>query len=84
MAVRTGTGCFHKSENRPTRVQSSSRIQSASNQSKLVPRKLDPGPSSKVGLNMSLALCWGLAYQGKDIVFKLMIEYSSLRDFYRP
>ncbi len=27
----------------------------------------------------------GLAYhQGKDIVFRLIIEYSSLRDFYRP
>ncbi len=23
----------------------------------------------------------GLAYQGKDIVFKFIIEYSSLRDF---
>jgi hypothetical protein len=31
-----------------TRVQSNSRIQFASNQSKLVPRKLDPGPLSKV------------------------------------
>jgi hypothetical protein len=35
-----------------TKVQSNSRIQSASNQSKLVPRKLDPGPSSKVGLSL--------------------------------
>ncbi len=27
----------------------------------------------------------GLAYQGKDIVFRFVIEYSSsLRDFYRP
>jgi hypothetical protein len=32
-----------------TKVQSNSRIQFASNQSKLVLRKLDPGPSSKVG-----------------------------------
>jgi hypothetical protein len=23
----------------------------------------------------------GLAYQGKDIVFRLIIEYNSLRDF---
>ncbi len=23
-------------------------------------------------------------YQGKDIVFRFTIEYSSLRDFYRP
>jgi hypothetical protein len=23
----------------------------------------------------------GLAYQGKDIVFRFIIEYSSLRDF---
>jgi hypothetical protein len=37
-------------------------------------------------------LCWindssnfvGLAYRGKDIVFRFIIEYSSLRDFYRP
>jgi len=33
-----------------TKVQSNSRIQFASNRSKLVPRKLDPRPSSKVGL----------------------------------
>jgi len=26
----------------------------------------------------------GLAYQGKDIVFRFIIEYSSLRDFYTP
>jgi hypothetical protein len=26
----------------------------------------------------------GLAYQGKDIVFRFIIEYSRLRDFYRP
>jgi hypothetical protein len=26
----------------------------------------------------------GLAYKGKDIVFRFIIEYSSLRDFYRP
>ncbi len=26
----------------------------------------------------------GLAFQGKDIVFRFIIEYSSLRDFYRP
>jgi hypothetical protein len=24
---------------------------------------------------------WGIAYQGKDIVFKFIIEYTSLRDF---
>jgi hypothetical protein len=29
-----------------------------------------------------MALVFGLAYQeGKDIVFRLIIEYSSLRDF---
>jgi len=33
-----------------TKVQSNPRIQFASNESKLVPRKLDRGPSSKVGL----------------------------------
>jgi hypothetical protein len=26
----------------------------------------------------------GFAYQGKDIVFRFIIEYSSLRDFFRP
>jgi hypothetical protein len=26
----------------------------------------------------------GLAYQGKDIVFKFIIEYNSLRDFGPP
>jgi hypothetical protein len=26
----------------------------------------------------------GLAYQGKDIVFRFIIEYSSLRDFGPP
>ncbi len=26
----------------------------------------------------------GLAYQGKDLVLGFTIEYSSLRDFYRP
>jgi hypothetical protein len=25
--------------------------------------------------------CLGLAYQGKDIVFRFIIEYSRLRDF---
>jgi len=25
-----------------------------------------------------------LAYQGKDILFRFIIEYSSLMDFYRP
>jgi hypothetical protein len=37
-----------------TKVQSNSRIQFASNQSKLVPRKLDPGPSSQMGLDKGL------------------------------
>jgi hypothetical protein len=33
-----------------TQVHSNSRIQFASHESKLGPRKLDPGPSSEVGL----------------------------------
>jgi hypothetical protein len=35
------------------------------------------------GLNTvgSLLNFVGLAYQGKDIVYRLIIEYSSLRDF---
>ncbi len=33
----------------------------------------------------TMALFIGPAYQGKkDIVFRFIIEYSSLRDFYRP
>jgi uncharacterized membrane protein YcfT len=30
---------------------------------------------------LSFARLVGLAYQGKDIVFRFNIEYSSLRDF---
>jgi hypothetical protein len=30
---------------------------------------------------LQTALLFGLAYQGKDIVFRFIIEYSSLRDF---
>ncbi len=37
-----------------TKVQSNSRIQFAPNESKLVPRKLDPGPWSKVGLRFMI------------------------------
>jgi hypothetical protein len=37
-----------------TKVQSNSSIQFASNSSKLVPRKLDPGPSSTVGMTQFL------------------------------
>jgi hypothetical protein len=34
-------------------------------------------------MNLSLSQCEfvGLAYQGKDIVFRFIIEYSSLMDF---
>jgi hypothetical protein len=43
----------------------------------------------KMGMYMNKHLCVlcltkifiGLAYQGKDIVFRFIIEYSSLRDF---
>jgi hypothetical protein len=30
---------------------------------------------------LQTALLFGLAYQGKDIVFRFIIEYSRLRDF---
>ncbi len=36
--------------------------------------------SKKIQNNMHL-LCVGLALAGKDIVFRFIIEYSSLRDF---
>jgi hypothetical protein len=37
-------------------------------------------------LPIYLLMCWstefiGLAYEGKDIVFRFIIEYSNLRDF---
>jgi hypothetical protein len=32
-------------------------------------------------LHRAMALVFGIAYQGKDIVFRLIIKYSSLRDF---
>jgi hypothetical protein len=39
----------------------------------------------KLTLGYGILICWhfvGLAYQGKDIVFRFIIEYSStLRDF---
>jgi hypothetical protein len=39
----------------------------------------------KVKAPSSGSTVFGLAYQqGKDIVFRLIIEYSSLRDFYWP
>jgi hypothetical protein len=61
---------------------------------KLAPQKKIPS-SSSISLSLSLtsltlAKCFwryssvGLAYQGKDFVFRFIIEYSSLRDFYRP
>jgi hypothetical protein len=34
-----------------------------------------------VGATPRLEIFVGLAYQGKDIVFKFIIEYNSLRDF---
>jgi hypothetical protein len=34
-----------------------------------------------VGATPRLEIFVGVAYQGKDIVFRFIIEYSSLRDF---
>jgi hypothetical protein len=40
------------------------------------------GQSLKTWLQASIvAILIGLAYQGKDIVFRFIIEYSSLMDF---
>jgi hypothetical protein len=36
---------------------------------------------SHFGKNRNERLFVGLAYQGKDIVFRFIIEYGSLRDF---
>jgi hypothetical protein len=42
-------------------------------------------PRPQLRLKMSLIFYWPFLYQGKDIiVFRFIIEYSSLRDFYRP
>jgi hypothetical protein len=30
---------------------------------------------------LGVCVCFGLAYQGKDIGFRFIIEYRSLRDF---
>jgi len=38
----------------------------------------------EVFLLLLVEMIFGLAYQGKDVVFRFVIEYSSLRDFYRP
>ncbi len=49
--------------------------------SKMVCHHFQPGlyyPNYK----LRILIC--LAYHGKDIVFRFIIEYSSLRDFYRP
>jgi hypothetical protein len=35
-------------------------------------------------LKMWMDLLLALAYQDKDVAFRFIIEYSSLRDFYRP
>jgi len=46
-----------------TKVQSNSRIQFASNQSKWVPRKLDAGPLSKVGLRVNTRMTFLLSME---------------------
>ncbi len=41
----------------------------------------EPQTLACVGLTPRLEIFVGLAYQGKDIVFRFIIEYNSLRDF---
>ncbi len=52
---------------------------------KILPPK-SPKQSQKKqhGLAFRFCNCIGLAYQGKDIVFRLIIECSSLREFWLP
>ncbi len=60
----------------------------------LVPVHTEYPVEGNISLSLSLSLYGpihllttsfiGLAYQGKNIVFRFIIEYSSLRDFYRP
>jgi hypothetical protein len=40
-----------------------------------------PPTISTLLTSVCLLLFVGIAYQGKDIVFRFIIEYSSLRDF---
>jgi hypothetical protein len=40
-----------------------------------------PIPQLQIMLYAKLGNLIGLSYQGKDIVFRFIIEYSSLRDF---
>ncbi len=40
-----------------------------------------PPHTFREGSCILLVLFVGLAYQGKDIVFRFIIEYSSLKDF---
>jgi hypothetical protein len=47
----------------------------------LLPQDLEESTRSKKKNTGSFV---GLAYQGKDIVFRFIIEYSSLRDFGPP
>jgi hypothetical protein len=52
-------------------------------------KKKNIGPPCPLGLvkvsrSEVLSFVVGLAYQGKELVFRFIIEYSSLRDFYRP
>jgi hypothetical protein len=67
-----------------TMVQSNSRIQFASNQSKLVPRKLDPGPSSKVGLSNPSPLPHGKASLLKSGPIHTLNPFKKGRCFISP
>jgi hypothetical protein len=40
-----------------------------------------PPPHPQARALLGVVSVFSLAYQGKDIVFRLIIEYSSLRDF---
>jgi hypothetical protein len=51
-----------------TKVESNSRIQFASNQSKLAPRKLDPEPLSKVGLNDFPMYSYNYAHSSPTVI----------------
>jgi hypothetical protein len=42
------------------------------------------GKRKAKSITLCFFLVFGLACQGNDIVFRFIIEYSSLRDFYRP
>jgi hypothetical protein len=72
-------------ENQESGYELNSRIQFASNHSKLVPRKLDPEPSFKVGLSLPCPLfperCQAISgYENLNISYHCLIKFHDFGD----